>query len=102
MSLLSAESRINRAMQELDGLSAASLVFLAQDRGIRISKGGLSEALSGVRDLPNDVATAMLDLLSKLEGLVIASHPLPLSFKNPKKIAALLQDMESAPIDAPS
>jgi hypothetical protein len=101
MSTLSAESQIAQKLQALD-MSAASLASIAGSAGIRTSQARISEAINQVRPLDNGTAASLLKVLAELEELTKAVSPIPISFRNPKRIAELLKSMHEAPLDCPS
>jgi hypothetical protein len=85
---LSAENRIKESLTRLDCTAS----FIATLAGIPANR--LSEAFRGVKELSNKDAELIEEILKRIDMLVLAFEPVPISLVNPTKIKALLNDIE--------
>jgi|SRR5580704_470179 hypothetical protein len=90
---LSPENRIKEFLRSTDELSATGFCAIV-GRGV-LDQGDLSRALNDIKPLSSAQAEAALAAIAKLNVLLMATQPLPLSFKNPGTIRKLLSAMES-------
>ncbi|HEY4776643.1 MAG TPA: hypothetical protein VIH56_03205 [Candidatus Acidoferrales bacterium] len=86
---LSAESQINQAMKDLEGLTADSFCAI-----VGIPPTRLSQALRQIRPLDNQQALYSLKVLNSIKDLVNRCDPVPVSLKNPKIIKELLEKLD--------
>jgi len=85
---LSAESRINARLQELD----CSVIFICATAGIPATR--LNQALRGLKPLSHQDAQLLLDLTQRLVQLRDSLSPVPLGLNDPKQVRSLLGLMD--------
>lgn len=91
---LSIESQIITLMASPEIDCTASFVSgLCEELGAKFSQAKLSQGLNGLRPLSNQDALYVLGVLKKMQKAAQLS-PFPISFRNPKIIAALLKDID--------
>jgi len=70
--------------------------------GHLVSKTTISNAFSGARDFDANTSLYLTDLLTKVEGIAQAAHPLALNMRDSKMLAKLIKESDEAAQDLPS
>ena len=101
---LSVENRVDALMADLtrtNGLTASSFTRTLNLLGEPMSTTKFSQALARNRPFSNDEGIAVLTLLRELVDLRESYTPLPISFKQPEPIAALIAEQRRLKREAP-
>jgi hypothetical protein len=83
-------------------LKASTLAAITRELGTYVPETTISRALSGQRNFENNTKEFLNTLLSEIEDLIQAIHPVPLSLKNPQIICRLLQEARNSQPDSSS
>lgn len=84
-------------------MPALNLSVITKQFGHTIPETRISQAVRGVKQFGYDDSVFLAGLLTKIENLIRAAHPLPLDLRtNPVVLSELIRDMEAIPPDQPN